>query len=97
MLWLSFAPNGKRVRKKDLGLIATTYGYVYVAQIAMGANQAHTLKGTQKVKTLSFAYYCLFALYLARLEGRYGYVANGGKTRCRVWLLASLALQPRAW
>lgn len=39
-----FAANGKRVRKKDLGLIATTYGYVYVAQIAMGANQAHTLK-----------------------------------------------------
>ena len=39
-----FAASGKRVRKKDLGLIATTYGYVYVAQIAMGANQAHTLK-----------------------------------------------------
>lgn len=39
-----FAAGGKRVRKKDLGLIATTYGYVYVAQIAMGANQAQTLK-----------------------------------------------------
>ncbi len=39
-----FAANGKRVRKKDLGLMATTYGYVYVAQIAMGANQAQTLK-----------------------------------------------------
>lgn len=39
-----FAANGKRVRKKDLGLMTTTYGYVYVAQIAMGANQAHTLK-----------------------------------------------------
>ncbi len=39
-----FAAGGKKVRKKDLGLIATTYGYVYVAQIAMGANQAQTLK-----------------------------------------------------
>lgn len=39
-----FAASGKRVRKKDLGMIATTYGYVYVAQIAMGANQAQTLK-----------------------------------------------------
>ena len=32
-----FAAQGKRIRKKDLGLMATTYGYVYVAQIAMGA------------------------------------------------------------
>ena len=39
-----FAAAGKRIRKKDLGMIAATYGYVYVAQIAMGANQAHTLK-----------------------------------------------------
>lgn len=39
-----FASSGKRVHKKDLGRIASTYGYVYVAQIAMGANQAHTLK-----------------------------------------------------
>ncbi len=39
-----FAAGGKPVRKKDLGLMATTYGYVYVGQIAMGANQAHTLK-----------------------------------------------------
>jgi pyruvate-ferredoxin/flavodoxin oxidoreductase len=39
-----FAAGGKRVRKKDLGLIATTYGYVYVAQIAMGANYNQTIK-----------------------------------------------------
>ncbi|MDD3188678.1 MAG: pyruvate:ferredoxin (flavodoxin) oxidoreductase [Fermentimonas sp.] len=39
-----FAAAGKRVRKKDLGMIATTYGYVYVAQVAMGANQGQTLK-----------------------------------------------------
>ncbi len=39
-----FAAGGKPVRKKDLGMMATTYGYVYVGQVAMGANQAHTLK-----------------------------------------------------
>lgn len=39
-----FAAAGKRVRKKDLGLMATTYGYVYVAQVAMGANQSHYFK-----------------------------------------------------
>ena len=45
-----FAASGKRVRKKDLGLIATTYGYVYVAQVAMGANQAHTLKAIREAE-----------------------------------------------
>ena len=45
-----FASAGKRIRKKDLGLIATTYGYVYVAQIAMGANQAQTLKAIREAE-----------------------------------------------
>ena len=45
-----FAASGKRVRKKDLGLIATTYGYVYVAQIAMGADQAQTLKAIREAE-----------------------------------------------
>jgi pyruvate-ferredoxin/flavodoxin oxidoreductase len=35
-----FATSGKKVRKKDLGMMAMSYGYVYVAQVAMGANQA---------------------------------------------------------
>lgn len=33
-----FATSGKRVRKKDLGMMAMSYGYVYVAQVAMGAS-----------------------------------------------------------
>ncbi|MCF0179078.1 MAG: pyruvate:ferredoxin (flavodoxin) oxidoreductase, partial [Bacteroidales bacterium] len=45
-----FAASGKRVRKKDLGMIATTYGYVYVAQIAMGADQAQTLKALKEAE-----------------------------------------------
>ena len=45
-----FAAAGKRIRKKDLGLIATTYGYVYVAQIAMGADNAQTLKALREAE-----------------------------------------------
>ena len=45
-----FAASGKRIRKKDLGLMATTYGYVYVAQIAMGADQAQTLKAIREAE-----------------------------------------------
>ncbi len=39
-----FAASGKKVKKKDLGMIATTYGYVYVAQVAMGANMNQFMK-----------------------------------------------------
>ena len=45
-----FAAAGKRIRKKDLGLIASTYGYVYVAQIAMGADNAQTLKAIREAE-----------------------------------------------
>ena len=45
-----FAASGKRIRKKDLGLMATTYGYVYVAQIAMGADNAQTLKALREAE-----------------------------------------------
>ena len=41
---VKFAFGGKDVRKKDLGLIAMSYGYVYVGSVALGANDAHTLK-----------------------------------------------------
>ncbi len=39
-----FAAKGKGLPKKDLGMIAMAYGYVYVARVAMGANDQHTLK-----------------------------------------------------
>jgi pyruvate-ferredoxin/flavodoxin oxidoreductase len=45
-----FAATGKKVRKKDLGMMAISYGYVYVAQVAMGANQAHVLKVFQEAE-----------------------------------------------
>ena len=45
-----FAANGKRVTKKDLGLMQATYGYVYVAQVAMGADQAQCLKALKEAE-----------------------------------------------
>ncbi len=45
-----FAAAGKEVKQKDLAQIAMTYGYVYVAQIAMGANYQQTLKAIQEAE-----------------------------------------------
>ncbi|MBE7012547.1 MAG: pyruvate:ferredoxin (flavodoxin) oxidoreductase [Ruminococcaceae bacterium] len=45
-----FAASGKRVKKKDLGMIGTTYGYVYVAQIALGADMAQALKAIKEAE-----------------------------------------------
>ena len=39
-----FAANGKSMKRKDLGMIAMTYGYIYTAQVAMGANDLQTLR-----------------------------------------------------
>lgn len=39
-----FAASGKRIKKKDLGMMAMSYGYVYVAQVGMGANQSQFIK-----------------------------------------------------
>jgi pyruvate-ferredoxin/flavodoxin oxidoreductase len=45
-----FAAAGKRVRKKDLGIMAISYGYVYVAQVAMGASHAQYLKAVTEAE-----------------------------------------------
>ena len=45
-----FATSGKRVRKKDLGMMAMSYGYVYVAQVAMGANNAQLIKAMKEAE-----------------------------------------------
>ncbi len=45
-----FAAAGKRIRKKDLGAMAMTYGYVYVAQVAMGASQSQWLKALREAE-----------------------------------------------
>ncbi len=45
-----FAAGGKRIRKKDLGAMAMTYGYVYVAQVGMGASQSQFLKAVKEAE-----------------------------------------------
>ena len=45
-----FAAAGKKVRKKELGSMAMTYGYVYVAHISMGASQSQTLKAIREAE-----------------------------------------------
>lgn len=45
-----FAAGGKRIRKKDLGMMAISYGYVYVAQVAMGADPAQYLKAVREAE-----------------------------------------------
>ena len=46
-----FAASGKAVKKKDLAQIAMAYGYVYVAQVAMGADPAQTLKAVREAES----------------------------------------------
>ncbi len=45
-----FAASGKKIRKKDLGMMAMSYGYVYVAQVAMGASQTQYLKALREAE-----------------------------------------------
>jgi pyruvate-ferredoxin/flavodoxin oxidoreductase len=45
-----FAASGKKIRKKDLGMMAMTYGYVYVAQVSMGASQSQYLKALREAE-----------------------------------------------
>ena len=45
-----FAAGGKETKKKDLGMMAMSYGYVYVAQVAMGADPSQTLKAIREAE-----------------------------------------------
>ena len=45
-----FAASGKRIRKKDLGMMAISYGYVYVAQVAMGANNSQYFRALKEAE-----------------------------------------------
>ena len=45
-----FSAGGKVTKKKDLGMMAMSYGYVYVAQVAMGADPAQTLKAIREAE-----------------------------------------------
>ncbi len=45
-----FAASGKKIRKKDLGMMAMTYGYVYVAQVSIGASQSQLLRALREAE-----------------------------------------------
>ena len=91
-----FAAAGKRIRKKDLGLIATTYGYVYAAQVAMGADNAQTLKAIREAEAYDGP--SIIIAYSPCIN--HGLKAGMGslsrkKKGCGMRLLAPLALQSR--
>ena len=46
-----FAASGKRIKKKDLGMMVATYGYVYVAQVAIGADKNQFLKALKEAES----------------------------------------------
>ncbi|MEL7649981.1 MAG: pyruvate:ferredoxin (flavodoxin) oxidoreductase [Sedimentibacter sp.] len=46
-----FAASGKKVKKKDLGMIAATYGYVYVAQVAIGSDKNQFMKALKEAES----------------------------------------------
>ena len=48
-----FAAAGKRIKKKDLGMMAMSYGYVYMAQVGMGANMNQLVKAVPKRKHIT--------------------------------------------
>jgi pyruvate-ferredoxin/flavodoxin oxidoreductase len=75
-----FAASGKRINKKDLGMIAATYGYVYVAQVAMGADKNQFLKAL--IEAESYDGPSLIIAYAPCIN--HGIKAGMGKTQNRM-------------
>ena len=46
-----FSASGKRIKKKDLGMMAMSYGYVYVAQVGMGADKQQLMKAITEAES----------------------------------------------
>jgi len=92
-----FAAAGKETRKKDLGRIAMTYGYVYVAQVAMGANQNQLIKAL--IEAESYPGPSLIIAYSPcinhGIKKGMGQSPNRAKESRRSRLLASLQIQTR--
>ena len=92
-----FAASGKGIKKKSLAEIAMSYGYVYVAQIAMGANPAQTLKAIQEAEAYDGP-----SLIIGYSPCEMHSIKKGGMQNCqaedeegrRVRLLEPLPLQP---
>ena len=76
-----FSAGGKEVKKKDLGLMAMSYGYVYVAQVAMGADPNQTLKAIREAEAYPGSLHrdLLLSLHRARHESQHGPESAGGE------------------
>ena len=90
-----FAAGGKDVKKKDLASIAMSYGYVYVAQISMGADYAQTVKAIAEAEaypgpSLVIAYAPCINHGIKKGMDK---APDRGETGGRVRLLAQLPLQ----
>ena len=79
-----FAASGKKIRKKDLGQMAMSYGYVYVAQVAMGASNSQYLKAIKEAEAFpgTISDYCLFTMYQPWTERWNGQDTGTGKSCC---------------
>ncbi len=82
-----FAASGKELPKKDMGMIAMTYGYIYVARIAMGYSDVQTLKAIQEAEAYDGP-----ALIIA-----YSHCINHGIDMSRGLEQQKLAVQSGAW
>ena len=92
-----FAAAGKETKKKSLSEIAMSYGYIYVAQVAMGANPAQTIKAITEAEayngpSLIIGY---SPLRDALHQGRHDQLPEGNEEGCRVRLLEPVPLQSR--
>ena len=91
-----FAVRGKETGKKDLGLMAMTYGHVYVARVAMGAKDSQTVKAIQEAEAYPgpVARHRLQPLHRPRL--RHGPRLRTAEARRRLGPVAALPLRPAA-
>jgi pyruvate-ferredoxin/flavodoxin oxidoreductase len=90
-----FAASGKKTAKKDMGAMAMTYGYVYVANVGMGANKNHTIKAILEAEaydgpSLIMAYAPCINHGIKKGMGKTQEETAGGGVR----LLAPVSLQP---
>ena len=85
-----FAEAGKEVKKKDLGLISMSYGYIYVASTSIGANMGSIPKSSHRSRKLRWTIHhlVLHPLYCAR--NRHGQLHEHNEEGCRVRSLATL-------
>ncbi len=89
-----FAAGGKPMGKKDLGLIAMTYGNIYVASVALGAKDEQTLRAFVEAESYRrpFAHHRLQSLHRPRHRARFRRWRAATKARGRIRPMAALSL-----